>query len=211
MDIEKLIGAVRREVVTREHEGKLARVVIAERDFSTDIDDLFDAITSAERLPRWFMPVSGELELGGHFQFEGNAGGDITTCDRPDHLGVTWGVHGQTSWVDVYLTALSDAETRLRLEHTAHVPEEFWGQYGPGATGVGWELGLLGLHLHTIDGGASRDDFDEAAWSASPEGRQFVAKSAHGWGEAAIAGGEEPDDAQAAAQRTRQFYTPTQE
>ena len=35
----------------------------------------------------------------------------------------------------------------LELEHTAVVPEERWDQYGPGAVGVGWDQGLLGLAL----------------------------------------------------------------
>ena len=30
--------------------------------------DLWEALTSAERIPRWFAPVSGDLRLGGRFQ-----------------------------------------------------------------------------------------------------------------------------------------------
>ena len=30
-----------------------------------------------ERIPRWFLPVSGDLRLGGRYQLEGNAGGEV--------------------------------------------------------------------------------------------------------------------------------------
>jgi hypothetical protein len=33
--------------------------------------DLWDAVTNADRIPRWFLPVSGDLRLGGHYQLEG--------------------------------------------------------------------------------------------------------------------------------------------
>ena len=41
--------------------------------------------------------------------------------------------------------------TRLELEHVARdadVPAEMSEMFGPGATGVGWDGGLLGLGLH---------------------------------------------------------------
>jgi hypothetical protein len=40
------------------------------------------------------------------------------------------------SWLHVRLSELSDGGTRLKLEHVAHVPEDFWNQYGPGAVGA---------------------------------------------------------------------------
>ena len=64
IDIASALGAVTREVASREHEGRPARVVVAARTYDTDIDDLWDALTNAERIPRWFLPVSGDLHLG---------------------------------------------------------------------------------------------------------------------------------------------------
>ena len=49
------VGAVVREVAVREQDGKPARAVIATRSYDTDIADLWDALTNAERIPRWFM------------------------------------------------------------------------------------------------------------------------------------------------------------
>jgi hypothetical protein len=71
--------------------------------------------------------------------------------------------------------------------------DEHWEKYGPGATGVGWNLGLVGLALHLSRIGA--EPFDEAACFASPEGRAFIAGSSEQWGRAAIAAGTDPEPA----------------
>ena len=156
MDLGRVIGAVTREVTDREYEGKPAKVVVAKRTYDTTPDDLWDALTNAERIPRWFLPVSGDLRLGGRYQLKGNAGGTITQCEPPKALGVTWEFGGQTSWVNVRLTARAAERTELELEHMAHVPDEFWDQYGPGAVGVGWDLALMGLGEHVENPGATR-------------------------------------------------------
>ena len=52
--------------------------------------------------------------------------------------------------------------TTLVLEHTAIVPDEMWAQFGPGAVGVGWDGGLLGLSLH-LRGGSIGDPIGLAA------------------------------------------------
>lgn len=205
IDVQRAIGAVVREIASREVDGRACRVIVASRRYDTDPDDLWDALTSAERIPRWFLPISGELRLGGRFQFEGNAGGTIVACEPPARLAVTWGMHGQESDVVVTLTAV-DGGTLLRLEHVAEVPDEMWRQYGPGAVGIGWESGLLGLGLHIAGDGASRPK-DPNAWLASPEGRAFVAGSSDGWARASIAAGDDPDAATAAAARIAAMYT----
>ena len=146
------VDSVRRELQDATRDGKPARTVVAERRYPTSADDVWDALTNPDRIPRWLMPISGDLRLGGHYQLEGNAGGTITTCEPPEHLAVTWEYDGAVSWVDVYLTP-SDAETTLRLEHLALV-EDFddkWDEFGPGAVGLGWDLALLGLDEHVRD------------------------------------------------------------
>jgi len=200
------LGAVTHSVRTVDRDGKPATAVIAMRSYDTDVDDLWNALTTADRIPRWFMPIEGELRLGGRYQLQGNAGGTITRCEPPRHLAVTWEFAGETSWVHVTLDAESDARTKLTLEHIAHVPKEFWDQYGPGAVGVGWDLGLLGLALH-IDTGASNPPEESAAWMASEDGKGYVRASSDAWREAVIANGADPDWARDAAERTRKFYT----
>jgi uncharacterized protein YndB with AHSA1/START domain len=206
IDIAATLGAVSREVGSREHEGRPARVLVAARTYDTGIEDLWDALTNAERIPRWFLPVSGDLRLGGRYQLEGNAGGEITACEPPRHLAVTWEYGGQASWVTVRLAAEGADRTRLELEHVAHVDDKFWDQFGPGAVGVGWELALMGLGKH-LETGAALDRQAGMAWPTTPDGKVFVRGSSEGWGRASIAAGTDPAAAQASAARTTAFYT----
>ncbi len=206
VDVAKHLGAVTRTVIQREHQGKPAKVIIATRTYDTTPEDLWDALTSRERLPRWFLPIEGDLKVGGRYQLKGNAGGEILECDQPARLRVTWEMQGQASWVEVTLAPEGPERTKLTLEHVAHVPEEFWGQFGPGAVGVGWELGLLGLALHLIAGPTSAHP-DADAWSTTDEGKAYVRGSSDGWGQAHAASGEDAKVAEASAERTRQFYT----
>jgi uncharacterized protein YndB with AHSA1/START domain len=206
IDVASYIGAVAREVQGRDHEGKPARVVIATRNYETTIEDLWDALTNAERIPRWFLPISGDLKLGGRYQLQGNAGGAITACEPPRRLSVTWEFRGQVSWVNVGLTPDGEA-TRLELEHIAQIadPDEFWDRFGPGAVGVGWDLSLMGLALH-LASRATIDPAEVAAWSASDEGKAFAAQSSDSWRRASIAYGTEQAAADAAAAQTTKFY-----
>jgi uncharacterized protein YndB with AHSA1/START domain len=198
-------GLVDREVRTGQRDGVATRIAVARRTYATDQGDLWRAITDPERIPRWFLPVSGELRLGGRYQLEGNAGGVIEVCDEPDHLAVTWEFADQVSWLDVTLTSAAGGTT-LELAHEAPVDPDFWTQYGPGAAGVGWDLGLLGLGLH-LDSGASVDPAEAETWSVSPSGVTFVRHAANSWADAAVADGDDRSAAQAAAERTVAFYT----
>jgi uncharacterized protein YndB with AHSA1/START domain len=209
LDLSRHVGAVVREVASREHEGKPARVVIATRSYATDIDDAWDALTNVERIPRWFLPVEGDLRLGGHYQLKGNAGGTITRCEPPRALALTWEFGGATSWVNVHLREEGPESTRLELEHIAHEDPQalqFWDQFGPGAVGVGWDLSLVGLAEH-LEAGRTMDHEEGEAWLRSENGKAFVAASSGGWAAASIAWGTDAEAAQAAAERTTAFYT----
>ena len=206
IDITRYLGTVQREVGVREHEGREARVVTALRTYESDIEDVWDAITNPERIPRWFLPVSGELRLGGRYQLEGNAGGEITRCEPPKLLAVTWEYGGDLSWVRAELTALGEDTTRLELEHLAHVPDDFWEQFGPGATGVGWDLSFVGLGEH-LAGAAPVDPKVAEQWPASDDGRAYVEHCCTQWCEAAVAAGSPRAAAEGAAARTLAFYT----
>jgi uncharacterized protein YndB with AHSA1/START domain len=197
-------GLVRREVRSGERDGQPTRTVVAERTYRADRDDVWDAISNAERLPRWFLPISGELRVGGRYQLEGNAGGTIERCEKPELVGVTWEFGGGISWLEVQLIEV-DGGTTLELRHEA-VVEEHWKQFGPGAVGVGWDLSLLGLGLH-LETGESLDPEEFQSWSLSEDGKDFIRLSSDGWGEAAVAAGDDRDHALAAAEMVRQFFT----
>jgi uncharacterized protein YndB with AHSA1/START domain len=197
-------GLVDREVRSGFRDGAPTKVVVARRTYATGQADLWDAVTNAERIPRWFVPISGDLRVGGRYQLEGNAGGVIERCDEPESFAVTWEYESSVSWVTVTL-APSDAGTKLELCHEAHI-DDTWKQFGPGATGVGWDLGLLGLGLH-LDSGTAVDRTEAATFTFSPEGVEFVTRSASGWAKAAVNDGDESDTARGAAERTVAAYT----
>jgi len=203
-DISRLIGAVKREVRQVEHDAKPATMVVMSRSFDTTLEDVWDAVTSAERLPRWFLPISGELKLGGRYQLEGNAGGSITRCEPPRELSVTWEFGGGTSWVNVSLSE-EGPTTLLTLQHIAH-PEPHWDRFGPGAVGVGWDLGLFGLARHIENPARARPPEADPAWIASDEAKRFMTLSGDDWCRADVAGGEDEARARARADQTRTFY-----
>ncbi|MER5404244.1 SRPBCC family protein [Streptomyces sp. NPDC002769] len=205
IDVSHQIDAVRRQVGTRSGRAGEARVVTVRQTYDVTREEVWDACTNARRIPRWFLPVSGELRLGGTYQLEGNAGGTVERCDPPRGFAATWEFGGEVSWIEVRLTAVAEAVTRFELAHIAHVDEERWAQYGPGAVGVGWDLGLMGLAAH-LSSGPSVDPKESTAWLASEEGRRFVTLSSEGWYRASLAAGEPEGAAREAAARTAAAY-----
>lgn len=205
IDPAHLAGLVAREVRTGERGGAPTRIVVARRTYATDPADLWNALTDAERIPRWFLPISGDLSVGGRYQFEGNAGGVIEACDEPTSLAVTWEMGPMVSWLQVHLRPVAGG-TELKLVHEAPVDPFFWAQFGPGAVGVGWELAMMGLGVH-VDTGEAVDPVESAGFALTPAGTELVRRSAKGWGDAAAADGDDAEAAAEAAARTVAFYT----
>ena len=201
--IEVDVNGVERRIGSRDE----ARTLTISRVYDTGIEDLWDACTNPERIPRWFLPVSGDLELGGRYALEGNASGTIERCDPPRSFFATWEYGGMVSWIELTLTPEDDGRTRFALEHIAHVDDDMWAQFGPGAVGIGWDLGLIGLTAH-LASGADRPPLEEAmAWQTSPAGREFVTAISAEWADASIAFGTDPGDARAAQERVTEAYT----
>jgi len=207
IDVKQQISDVRRTLGTRVLEAGEARVLTISQVYDTDLDDLWDVVTSPERIPRWFLPISGELREGGRYQFEGNAGGTITSCDKPRSYTATWEFGDQVSWIEVRLSTAGDGRSRFELEHVAHVDDKLAEQYGPGAVGVGWDSGLLGLAKHLDEPDAPRDMAAAMAWLATDEGKEFLRLSSDAWAEADIADGTDPQRARALAENTYKAYT----
>jgi uncharacterized protein YndB with AHSA1/START domain len=204
-----VFGAAFRRVENREHLGKSALVGVATRVYETTVEDLWEAVTTPERLARWFGSVAGDLKQGGRYQIEGNAGGTITRCDPPEALDVTWEYGGETSWVSVRLAAEGQG-ARLTLEHIAHeggIGKEHLEKFGPGATGVGWDLWLRGLEQHLANPAVAIERAAFEAWMVSAEGKAFIRECGEAWAEAHIESGANPEAARAQAERTVTFYT----
>jgi len=178
MDIASQLNAIHRQVEKQPSaDGSGERVsVLLRRSYDAPIGDVWEAVTQPDRIKRWLMPISGELRVGGVFQLEGNAGGEILTCEPPRLLKVTFG--GPDSIVEVRLTPEGDSDTVLELEHT--VPIEM-AQSGAGAlyVGPGWDGALLGLGLFL--GGEAVGD--PVAAASSPQAQEFSKQSVHAWAE----------------------------
>ena len=204
LDVGAHLGAVERSVASLERDGQQVRAVTLARSLSATVEDLWGALTNPSRIESWFLPISGDLQQGGRYQLEGNAGGVITACQRPTALAITWEFGGDVSWVEVDVSRDCNDRARLTLTHTMLLSDH-WDEYGPGATGVGWELSLLALAMHLTQPDEPMPD--EAAFATSPDGRAFITGSSEGWERAAIASGTDPAAARAACARTTAFYT----
>jgi uncharacterized protein YndB with AHSA1/START domain len=207
IDVDEQINAVRRQVGDRVLEAGAARVVTIGQTYDATIEEVWDACTDPERIPRWLMPISGDLRLGGRYQLEGNAGGVIERCDPPKGFAATWEFGGQTSWIELRLTPDAGGGTRFEIDHIALV-DEHWGEFGPGAVGIGWDMMVMGLYLFLSSGSAlTIDPAEAAAWTGSEEGRRFMTLSGERWCEADIAAGADEAEARAASDRTIAAYT----
>ena len=193
IDIAEQIGAISRQVEQQPGESGEIVTVTMERRYPAEVADVWQAMTDPERMHRWFLPITGDLRQGGNFQLEGNASGDILTCEPPRHLVVTFGA--ETSIVDVVLSGDAE-ETLLKLTHS--VPLELAGTTaGALYVGPGWDGALLGLALY-LKGEVSDDP---VAAANSPEAQDFNVKSIEEWVSAIEASGTSDADAIAAAQQ----------
>jgi uncharacterized protein YndB with AHSA1/START domain len=206
IDVKHQISSVRRTIGSRVLERGEARVLTISRTYREPVADVWDACTNPERIPRWFLPVSGDLRVGGRYRLEGNASGTVERCDPPNSFAATWEFGGEVTWIELRLSPDPEGGTRFELEHVAHVDDEKWLEFGPGAVGIGWELGLTGLGRH-LESGQAVDPAEGMAWTLSAEGREFMGLSSDAWFEANVAAGTDPDLARAAADRCLAAYT----
>ena len=176
-DLLPELEAIRRDV--RPGDGTV--VVSLTRSYDAEPTDVWEALTTPDRLARWFSTVTGDLREGGTFQIQGNAGGEIRRCDPPTRLSLTFG--GPDSIVDLHLTP-DGGRTTLVLEHA--VPLAMAGS-GAGALypGPGWDGAFLGLAIH-LRGGVIGDPFEAAN---TPEVIEFNKGSIDRWTAAVEASG----------------------
>ena len=77
-DLNTHLAATGRTMRLTTRDGGSAYAVAISRSYAAAAEDLWDAVTNGERIPRWLLPVSGDLEVGGRYQLERNAGGTVT-------------------------------------------------------------------------------------------------------------------------------------
>ncbi|MDT5323282.1 MAG: hypothetical protein QOF25_434 [Mycobacterium sp.] len=205
IDVDHQINAVQRTVGARTIDTGEAHVVTVSQSYDTDAADLWDAVTNIERIPRWFLPISGDLTVGGSYQLEGQANGTILTCDPPKNFTATWEWGGNVSWIDVSIGSHGPDRARLVIEHITHGDDETWREFGPAAVGMGWDSMVLGLAIHLGTGESIDPSFGEQ-WTGTEEGRRFLMLSGEEWYVASVAADADPAEARAMTDRCIKAY-----
>ena len=128
--------------------------------YDTDIDDLWQACTTPERLARWIAEVSGDLCVGGtvHAVFTSTWSGParIEVCDAPHHLLLTTHAENEDeTQIEAWLTA-EGSRTKLVVEERG-LPVAQLHFYG-----AGWQVHLEDLGRSLAGDGSVHAD----GWSA---------------------------------------------
>jgi uncharacterized protein YndB with AHSA1/START domain len=117
--------------------------------YDTDIDDLWKACTTPERLARWIAEVSGDLRVGGaiHAVFTSTwtGPGRIDVCDAPHHLLLTMepGTDDE-SQMEAWLTE-EGSKTRLVVEERGLPVDKLY------LHGAGWQAHLEDLWRSLVE------------------------------------------------------------
>lgn len=125
--------------------GVPARAVALERIIDADPTDVFDALTSAERVEAWLgVRAVIELRIGGRFELlfagdapagsQGSEGCQILACVPGEMLAFSWNspptppldqIRGRHTWV-VITMAVATSGCRVRLVHTGMGDGAVW-------------------------------------------------------------------------------------
>ena len=138
--------------------------------YDTDIDDLWRACTTSERLARWIATVSGELSVGETVQavFTSTWAGPIRieACDAPHHLLVTMhpGADDETR-LEAWLMA-EGSGTKLVVEERG-LPADKLHFYG-----AGWQVHLEDLGRSV----ASHEAAHVSGWSEQTAAPAWLAR-----------------------------------
>jgi uncharacterized protein YndB with AHSA1/START domain len=127
----------------REVDGK--GVVRMETRCATDPEDLWEALTTPERLARWLGDVAGDLEPGGTFRAtfasSWSGSGRVEVCDPPRRLLVRMNDEEGETVVEATLTPQHDAVLLVVEESGLPLPNV-------SAYGAGWQVHVEDLHHH---------------------------------------------------------------
>ncbi|MEU1629697.1 SRPBCC domain-containing protein [Streptomyces sp. NPDC020096] len=145
-DIDGWVASTTREIGTRSITSGTGHSVRIRRGFPAPLDEVWDACTTRERVSLWFLPVTGDLRIGGKYQLETYAEGEILRCTAPDLLSVTMDFQGLPGEAELRLST-GDGETVLQFEHTMAVDATAWAAVAPDI-GSGWEVALNYLATH---------------------------------------------------------------
>jgi uncharacterized protein YndB with AHSA1/START domain len=151
-----------------------ARVAVFTRTYDAPIEDVWDACTNPDRLRRWYVPVTGELRVGGNFQQVNMGSGTVLVCEKPRLLKLSLG--GGADEIELRLSpGPADGATTLELQHATTLDSHEIGGQSYDAIfcmGGGYYPRLLALdqHLH----GTLPDDYDSTAFHLNPDMRSTI-------------------------------------
>jgi uncharacterized protein YndB with AHSA1/START domain len=152
-----------------------ARVAVFTRTYATTVEDLWDACTNPERLRRWYVPVTGDLRLGGTIQQVNMGSGTIVECEAPHRLKLSLG-SGGVDEIEVRLAAgPQDGTATLELQHattldTHNIGGEMYDAIYCMGGGYYPRLQALDMHLR----GTLPDDYDSSAFHLNPDMRPTI-------------------------------------
>lgn len=123
-----------------------ARTAIVRMTIAAPVEDVWRAVTDAERIARWYSLVTGDFRLGGTVAVGEFATCEILACDPPHAFRATWFHPGRpVDEIELRLTPAGEGTTHLEFAH-AMVPKlvEWAGQMLDPLPDVGanWEFSL---------------------------------------------------------------------
>ena len=181
-------------------------VAEARTDIADSPERVWAALTEPARLARYFGEVSGELREGGEFQIPMmGVHGLVRRVVEQELLALGWGFEDDASVLELKVSPSADG-AGSRFERRHHVQaDDHWQQFGPAATGCGWDGALLGLARHMQQPDTKWTE-EMTGFETTTEGREFVTATSELWQEAHLAAGADPQHAHEAAARTAAFY-----
>jgi uncharacterized protein YndB with AHSA1/START domain len=140
-------------IVGSMHEADGAGVVRTESRYDTTPEDLWEALTTPERLARWLGEVQGDLRLGGTyvatFTSHWSGSGRVEVCDPPRRLVTRMVNEGEETVIEATLTPEVDGV--LLVVEERGLPLTNLSAYG-----AGWQVHLEDLEHH-VSGVAQTD------------------------------------------------------
>jgi uncharacterized protein YndB with AHSA1/START domain len=130
IDVIRVIGAVTRELSTRDKDGSPARVPVATRAYDATREDLWDAFTNPERIPRVTVELSATPDGAAVLWFEHMAHvpdefreqygpGAVGVGWDQALLGLEWHTTGNTVDPESAVAWLSSEEGRSFVHHSS--------------------------------------------------------------------------------------------
>jgi uncharacterized protein YndB with AHSA1/START domain len=150
-----------------------ARVAIFQRTYDASIEDVWDACTNPDRLRRWYVPVTGELRVGGAFQQAGMGSGDVVSCEVPHWLKLSLGKGADE--IELRLSSNENGTTALELQHATTIDQHSIGGQMFDAIfcmGGGYYPRLVALNRHLR--GELPEEYNPMEFHLLPEMRPII-------------------------------------